>query len=430
MAPPRLTGPAGDALAAAALALARAALVAVDPTRLVRRELAARPFAASALLALGKAAAAMAAAVEPAGRPALLVRPRTAPALGRAAWEELAAGHPLPDRDSLAAGRRVFAFVGALGPGDRLLVMLSGGASACVERPAAGLSIDQLAATNRALLGGGLPIDRCNAVRKHLSTIKGGGLLQATAARVRVLLLSDVPGDDAATIASGPFAADPTTFADALAAVAGLELPPAVRRHLAAGAVGRRRETLSPDAAELVRVEHHLLAGRLAAADAAAREAAARGFSVARRELAGDAEAAAERLVGDGRALAGSRVALVAGGETTVELGASPGTGGRNQQLALAAARRLAGGAGEVLLALATDGVDGVSEAAGALVDGRTWMQIGAAGKDPGAALAGRDATPALATAGALLAGGATGTNVADLALYLRDRASVDGALR
>jgi hydroxypyruvate reductase len=123
-------------------------------------------------------------------------------------------------------------------------------------------------------------------------------------------------------------------------------------------------------------------------------------------------------------------VALVAGGETTVELGASPGTGGRNQQLALAAARRLAGGAGEVLLALATDGVDGVSEAAGALVDGRTWMQIGAAGKDPGAALAGRDATPALATAGALLAGGATGTNVADLALYLRDRASVDGALR
>lgn len=433
MAHPRLTGPGGPGggpLAVEALELARAGLAAVDPASLVRRELAARPFAATAFLALGKAAAAMAAAVETTGRPALLVRPHTAPPLAAEGWEELTGGHPVPDRASLAAGRRVFAFVTALGPGDRLLVLLSGGASACVERPAAGLSIDQLAATNRALLGGGLPIDRCNAVRKHLSTIKGGGLLRAGASRVCVLALSDVPGDDEATIASGPFSADPTTFADALAAVAALELPPPVRRHLEAGAAGRRRETLAPGDPDLVRVDHRLLAGRLAAADAAAGEAAARGFAVTRAELDGDAEAAARRLVAAGRALPGERVALVAGGETTVELGSRAGIGGRNQQLALAAARELEGGEGEVLLALATDGVDGVSTAAGALVDGRTWSRIGGAGISPGDALAGRDATPALAAAGALLGGGATGTNVADLALYLRDRGRHGGALR
>lgn len=430
MAAARLTATVAHPLAGLALELARAGLAAVDPQRLVRAELEQRPVDATALLALGKAAAAMAAGVEPRGRPALLVRPRSSPALGGAGWEEIEGGHPVPDATSLAAGRRVHAFASALGPGERLLVLLSGGASACLERPAAGLSLADLAATNRALLASGRAIDEVNAVRKHLSTIKGGGLLRATSARVVVLLLSDVPGDDPATVASGPFAADPTTFADALAAVDGLEIPLAVRRHLEAGARGERRETLGAHAPELVRVEHRLLAGRAAAADAAAAAAAARGIAVTRVLLTGDAETAAVHLVEAGRRLAGERVALVASGETTVELGESPGIGGRNQQLALAAAQELAGASGELLLALATDGVDGASPAAGAIVDGTTWARIVAAGIDPRVALAGRNATPALSAADALLAGGASGTNVADLVVYLRDRRQATGGLR
>lgn len=430
MAEARLTATVAHPLASLALELARVGLAAVDPQRLVRAELEQRPVGATALLALGKAAAAMASAIEPRGRPALLVRPRRALALGRSDWEEIEGGHPVPDPASLAAGRRVHGFVTALGPGDRLLVLLSGGASACLERPAAGLSLADLAATNRALLASGRAIDAVNAVRKHLSTIKGGGLLRATSARVVVLLLSDVPGDDPATVASGPFAADPTTFADALAAVDGLEIPPAVRRHLEAGARGERRETLGADARELVRVEHRLLAGRDAAADAAAGAAAAQGLAVTRAELAGDAEAAAARLVEMGRRLAGERVALVASGETTVELGENPGIGGRNQQLALAAAGELASASGELLLALATDGVDGESPAAGAIVDGATWARIVVAGIDPQVALAARNATPALAAADALLAGEASGTNVADLVLYLREGGRATGGLR
>ena len=179
-----------------------------------------------------------------------------------------------------------------------------------------------------------------------------------------------------------------------------------------------------------MRVEHRLLAGRAAAADAAAAAAAAQGIAVTRVLLTGDAETAAVHLVEAGRRLAGERVALVASGETTVELGESPGIGGRNQQLALAAAQELAGASGELLLALATDGVDGASPAAGAIVDGTTWARIVAAGIDPRVALAGRNATPALSAADALLAGGASGTNVADLVVYLRDRRQATGGLR
>ena len=210
-----------------------AALTAVDPERLVREELARRgPHGDNrfgSVLALGKAGAALARgareAVEPSAR-RLLIRPHRSPALLDPGWEQKTGGHPLPDRRSVAAGERLEAWLRELGelPPRPLLVLISGGASACVELPAPGLTLDDLAATQRALLGSGLPIQTVNAVRKHLSRLKGGGALKVAGGklpRVLVLLLSDVPGDDPSAVASGPFAADVTTFAKALAAIAG-----------------------------------------------------------------------------------------------------------------------------------------------------------------------------------------------------------------
>lgn len=447
--------------------LAAVALAAVDPERLVRQALAARPRRWAAALALGKAAPAMArgagealrhlaadragadraemdraaadrteadaagadrAAADGAGgaqrRQRLLVRTHGTPGLLDPAWEQLSGGHPLPDRQSLAAGERVLRWLGEMAPGAPLLALVSGGSSACVEAPAGGLTLEELIATQRALLGSGLPIHAFNAVRKHLSELKGGGALRASRGPVLALLLSDVPGDDPGTIGSGPFAADPTTYAEALAAVAPLAVPERVRQRLAAGARGKLPETVKPGDPELAHVESVLIGSVATAVEAAAGEARRGGFAVAMGELAGEAAAAGRALVERGRALGaggGGRVALVLGGETTVTLGPAPGRGGRNQELALAAARALAGGRGELVLTLATDGEDGPTPYAGAIVDGASWAAIERAGVDPAAALAGHDAQTALAALpGALLETGRTGTNVGDLAVYLR----------
>ncbi|HVT60049.1 MAG TPA: DUF4147 domain-containing protein [Thermoanaerobaculia bacterium] len=408
--------------------MAAAALAAVDPERLVRAALAERPERWAGALALGKAAPAMARGAgggpgleTVGGARRLLVRTHAAAGLLDAAWEELAGGHPLPDRQSLAAGERVLRWLGELPPGAPLLVLVSGGSSACVEAPAGGLTLAELVATQRALLGSGLPIHAFNAVRKHLSSFKGGGALRASRGPVLALLLSDVPGDDPGTIGSGPFAADPTTFADALAAVASLQVPDRVRQRLAAGARGELPETVKPGDPELARAQSLLVGSVATAVAAAADEARRSGFTVATGELAGEAAAAGRALVARGRALDGGRMALVLGGETTVTLGASAGRGGRNQELALAAARALAGGNGELVLTLATDGEDGPTSAAGGVVDNATWSALERSGIDPAAALLGHDSHRALAALpGALLATGSTGTNVGDLVVYLR----------
>ncbi|MEO6195239.1 MAG: DUF4147 domain-containing protein [Thermoanaerobaculia bacterium] len=409
-----------------------AALAAVDPERLAREELARRGERFGAAVAIGKAAAALARgareALEPAA-PRLLIRPHNTPGLLDPGWEQMTGGHPLPDRQSAAAGERLERWLAEIAPRP-LLALISGGASACVEAPAADLTLEDLAATQRALLASGLPIQTVNAVRKHLSRLKGGGALRALPAlpalpattgrlpRVLALLLSDVPGDDPAAIASGPFAADPTTYAEALAAVAGLDVPEAVRRHLTAGARGERPETLKANSPE---VETVLLASVRTAVAAAVSVARHQGFHAVEGELDGEAVRAARELVERGRALEGAAVALVLGGETTVTLQEDAGHGGRNQELALAAARALAGGGGELVFTLATDGEDGPTRSAGATVDGNTWEAIRRAGIDPQAALARHDARTALAAVpGALLETGPTGTNVGDLAVYLR----------
>lgn len=346
------------------------ALAAVDPERLVREHIGDRRF--DAVLAVGKAAAALARGVpEPPPR-RLLIRPHTGLPLGDPSWEELSGGHPLPDRLSLAAGERLRDWLTEIGPGETLLALISGGSSACIELPADGLSLNDVIRENRRLLGSGLPIGEVNAVRKRLSALKGGGALRLTRGRILVLVLSDVPGDDPGTIGSGLF-----------------------------------------EGAETV-----LLGSVRTAVAGAAAEARRQGFSVTEGDLEGEASKAGRGLVERGRSLSGDAVALILGGETTVTLSEDHGRGGRNGELALAAARELGNRRGnEVILALATDGEDGLTGTAGAVVDGSTWRAC----PDPEAALSRHDSLTALeAVPGALLRTGVTGTNVGDLALYLR----------
>lgn len=411
--------------------LANTAIAGVDPERLVREELGRREPRVDAILAVGKASAAMArgtrealAAMSARGFTPrrLLIRPHSSPALLDPGWEQKTGGHPLPDRQSLAAGERLREWLEGIAPEQSLLVLISGGSSACLELPAPGLELQDLADVQRVLLGSGLPIGAVNAVRKHLSSLKGGGALRFTRCRVLALLLSDVPGDDPGTIGSGLFAADPSTFAGAMAAIslAGASAPAKVRDWLKEAS----NETLKPGDPALARVENVVIGSvRLAMAMVAA-GAKRQGFTVAEGELTGEASRAGRDLVARGRALEGSSVALVLGGETTVTVREGGGRGGRNGELALTAARELAGGlAGqeEVVLSLATDGEDGTTATAGAAVDGNTWEAIRRAGIDPDAALARHDSLPALEKApGALLKTGVTGTNVGDLALYLR----------
>ncbi|HET9209269.1 MAG TPA: DUF4147 domain-containing protein, partial [Thermoanaerobaculia bacterium] len=367
-----------------------AALAAVDPERLTRDELSRRGERFGAALAMGKAAAPLARgtreALEPRAR-RLLIRPHNTPGLLDPGWEQKTGGHPLPDRQSVAAGERLERWLGEIPPGP-LLALISGGASACVELPTPGLTLEDLAAAQRALLASGLPIQKVNAVRKHLSRLKGGGALRAAGGRlprILVLLLSDVPGDDPAAIGSGPFAADPTTYAEALAAVEDLPVPEAVRRHLAAGARGEIPETVKENPSE---VETVLLGSVRTAVAAAVAEARRQGLQAVDGELSGEAAQAARDLVARGRALEGAGAALVLGGETTVTLRGETGRGGRNQELALAAARELAGSPDELVFTLATDGEDGPTRSAGGTVDGATWEAVRRAGIDPQAALA------------------------------------------
>jgi glycerate 2-kinase len=350
--------------------MAAAALAAVDPERLVRERLGGTRF--DAVLAVGKAAAALARGVPDPPARRLLIRPHTSPALGDVgdpSWEELSGGHPLPDRHSLAAGERLRDWLTEIGPDETLLALISGGSSACIELPADGLSLNDVIRENRRLLGSGLPIGEVNAARKRLSALKGGGALRLVRGRVAVLVLSDVPGDDPGTIGSGLFeGADTILLGSVRTAVAG-----------------------------------------------AAAEARLQGFAVTEGDLEGEASKAGRDLVERGRSLGGEAVALILGGETTVTLSGESGRGGRNGELALAAARDLSDG--EAVLALATDGEDGLTGTAGAVVDGRTW----GACRNPGTALARHDSLTALeAVPGALLRTGVTGTNVGDLALYLR----------
>jgi glycerate 2-kinase len=394
------------------------------------------------LLAAGKAAPAMAAAAEE----VLGARMTNGLAIGSAPGPPLRrtrlllAGHPLPDARGLEAARAVEVMVRGLADDDVVLVLLSGGASALLPAPVPGVSLEDKAAVTSRLMRAGATITELNTVRKHLSRLKGGGLARAAApARVVTLVLSDVVGDDLSTIASGPTVPDPTTYADALRILddRGLAsaVPPSVRRHLEAGRHGEAPETPKPRDPIFRRVRTRLIGSNRISVQAAAREARRQGLRplVLTTRLEGEAREVARALVAILRECVESGtpsappVCLLAGGETTVTV-RGRGRGGRNQEMAVAAAEVLASFPVEaVMAALATDGVDGASDAAGGVADRTSVARAQALGLAPPAAfLAANDSSAFLGPLGDLIVTGPTGTNVVDLAVLLAaKRASV-----
>ena len=341
----------------------------------------------------------------------------------------LIAGHPVPDEAGRRAADEVEALARGLGADDLLLLLISGGASALLPAPVEGLTLDDKARTTSVLLRAGTAIGELNAVRKHLSRLKGGGLARAAApARIACLALSDVVGDEPSTIASGPAAADPTTYATALEVLdrKGVRemVPAAVRRHLEAGAQGERPETPKPGDPLFRRVAFSVVGSNRLSLAAAAVEARRQGMRplVLTTRLEGEAREVARALVAvlrecveEGRPAA-PPACLLAGGETTVTV-TGGGRGGRNQELVVAAAEPLADFPVAALVAsLATDGIDGDSDAAGGVADSSTLARAEALGlAPPSAFLAENDSRSFLGPLGDLLVTGPTGTNVMDL---------------
>lgn len=347
----------------------------------------------------------------------------------------LLAGHPVPDEAGRRAADEVEALARGLGEDDLLLLLVSGGASALLPAPVEGLTLADKAQTTSALLRAGATIGELNAVRKHLSRLKGGGLVRAAApARVACLALSDVVGDDPSTIASGLAAPDPTTYGTAIDVLKrkGVwdTVPAAVRRHLEAGTRGERPETPKPGDPLFRRVDFAVVGSNRLSVEAAAGEARRQGLRplVLTTRLEGEAREVARVLtavlrecVEEGRPAA-PPVCLLAGGETTVTVTGS-GRGGRNQELVLAAAEPLASfPVRAVVASLATDGIDGHSDAAGGVADDRSLARATALGlAPPSAFLAENDSRSFLGPLGDLIVTGPTGTNVIDLTVLLAD---------
>ena len=343
-------------------------------------------------------------------------------------FEWFDAAHPFPDRHSLGAGRRALALAGRVVDDGRLLVLMSGGASSMLAVPAAGLSLEDKGRTSDALMSAGAPIDRLNCVRKHLSAIKGGRLA-AVAARSVTLAISDVHGpvaDDPSVIGSGPTVPDPTTFTEALevARGAGAGVPAPVIAHLERGASGQEPETIKPGDPRLAHAAYEVIGNRHTAMEGAMRAAQERGYVVhtVPDATAGEAREAAQRFLAEARWFSGDAVrplCVVASGETTVTVKGS-GRGGRNQEFALAGAPLIAGiGRAAVLGSAGTDGRDGPTDAAGALVDSSTLDRAARAGLGWRAALADNDAYEFFKPLGDLLTWEPTGANVGDLHVLL-----------
>ncbi|HEU4428404.1 MAG TPA: DUF4147 domain-containing protein [Myxococcota bacterium] len=415
-----------------------AALAAVDPAaaiaRVVEREGDAvrvggevTPPARCVVLAAGKASVAMARAWhERVGPPrAGLVVSREPGALP-APWRTRVGGHPLPTEASAAAGEAAIVLAEEVREDETFVVLLSGGASALLSTPLPGLTLADVRATTRALYLGGAPIGSLNCVRKHLTAASGGRLAARTRARAtRVLALSDVIGDDVATIGSGPCAPDDTTFRQALAVLesgdAREKAPAAALAHLERGMRGEIEETPKRSAACFARVRHTIVGSNATALAAAAGAARARGIdaSVRAEPLSGEARETGAQLAREALGMRSGVPRLwIAGGETTVTV-SGDGNGGRCQELALGAALALAGERGVTLLAAGTDGSDGPTPAAGAFADGETVARGRAAGVDARAALARNDSYGFFAPEGGHLITGATGTNALDVVLVL-----------
>jgi hydroxypyruvate reductase len=308
---------------------------------------------------------------------------------------------------------------------DLVLCLISGGGSALLTAPAAPITLDDLRETTRLLLTVGANINELNTVRKHLETLKGGGLARAAApARVVALAISDVLGDPLDVIASGPTVGDTSTFADAWEVIARRDLakrlPASVAARLQAGLRAEIADTPFPDDPCFAAVRTAVIANLPRAAEGAARRAAELGWqpTIGDLRIEGEAREAALRLIAS--APTGSRRCLIGGGETTVTV-RGDGIGGRNTELALAAALAIDGRTDLAVAALATDGDDGASNSAGAVVTGDTIARGRALGLDAADYLARNDSATYLRQVGSLFVTGPTQTNVADLYCVLKD---------
>jgi glycerate-2-kinase len=411
-----------------------AAVTAVQPASLMRRvefvpagvsfaDFDLVPSGRLVVVALGKAAPGLAAAFlhrsERHPDTVFVLAPEDAPAPERVRDQVRRARHPAPDARGEAATRELLDLLAGLDRSDGVVVLLSGGSSALLGLPLPGVERERAAAVTRALLLAGARIGELNVVRKHLFAALGGRLAAACPARVLTLALSDVPGDDLAVVGSGPTVADPSTCADAAAVLHRFGLAaefPEIAAFLDAGV-----ESPKPGDPRLSGAAAHLLGGSREALAAAAAAAASAGFAprVLTREFCGEAWALGDVLGALARTISsGEPVALLAAGETTVSVRGA-GIGGRNLEVALAAARALAGIPERCILAAGTDGIDGASPAAGAVVDGDTIGRAVARGRDATLALAENDSWGFFSGLPEAIVTGPSGTNVADLAFIL-----------
>ena len=404
-----------------------AAVDAAQPARRIPLYLPEPPKGRTVVIGFGKASAAMAQALErhwpgPLGG---LVVTRYGYAVPCERIRIVEAAHPVPDAAGLQAARQMLETVQGLGPDDLVICLVSGGGSALLPLPGAGITLEDKQAINRALLACGASITEMNCVRRHLSRIKGGRLAAAChPARVLNLLISDVPGDDPVDIASGPTVGDATTCEDALAIVRryGIALPPAARALLESG-LG---ESVKPDDPRLARVTTHLVASPQMALEAAAAVARAAGVTpvILGDSIEGEAREVAKVMAGialqarrHGQPAAAPCV-LLSGGETTVTLRGG-GRGGRNVEFLLALGIALNGAAGIHAVAADTDGVDGAEEVAGAYLAPDTLARAWAAGTPPRDSLDDNDAHSFFGRLGDALVTGPTLTNVNDFRAIL-----------
>lgn len=402
------------------------------------RDAVGRPFRSAAtgsiaVIAAGKAAPAMASAAArrlgPRIRAGLVIG--ASPAETPAGFEFILGGHPLPTGASEAAGRKALALAASLTADETLFVLISGGASALMAVPADGITLDDKRATTQRLLRAGADIHALNTVRKHLSALKGGWLAARSPGPCHTLVVSDVVGDDPSVIASGPTVADASRFQDALDVLARCDgedvYPPAVVARLRRGAAAADAavlETPKPGDPRLARTSTTIIGSRRDAMAGAVAAAASLGYAILRLDdpVVGDARtiavshvrAALARATGIGRP-----ACIVSSGETTVHV-TGAGKGGRNQEFALAAAGVLAEpGASAVVASVGTDGIDGPTDAAGAIADPTTIARAHAAGLSPARHLGDNNAYAFFDALGDLIHTGPTGTNVGDLQVIL-----------
>ncbi len=406
--------------------LFHAAVKAADPLTGIAAHLPEKPKGKTVVIGAGKGAAQMARALE-----SLWDGPLEGVVVTRYGYgcetrhvEIIEASHPVPDAAGLAASKRLIETVKDLSADDLVIALVCGGGSALLPSPPQGLTLEDEIALNEMLLASGAPISAMNVVRKHLSTIKGGRLAAATKARVVSLIVSDIPGDNPAHVASGPTVPDHSTRHEALEIIAqyGLKLPQAAIDHLNSAAA----DAPLPDDPAFVRNSHDIIASAGVSLEAAAALARANGIEAAilsdaiegeSRDVAQVHAAIAKEVLGRNRPFA-KPVVILSGGETTVTLRAKGGKGGRNGEFALAAALALDGH--EIhLIAADTDGIDGSENNAGAFADGATVKRLRAAGLDPRRVLDANDSYTGFKAIGDLFETGPTGTNVNDFRAIL-----------